>query len=278
MTRARTSRPGRTRALAGAVPSACHTGTGHGRSEPHSARVAPRVTCETGFGHSRLDPCEVFMIRASGSVNDLCASPGTTDAAAACSPAAACTGPSAPRLAVAQPRPARVAKRQATRRLPRLSNRVDGRPSSVRQLVRTARGGRRSHDREHDASAGFLVRHREARIVASPAVKSVLAPTDVTVCGWCRRRARLAGFVTRPLPTADERYTPKARFRYWATAGVRQRRMHRRSAAVRRLRHRPDPAGYAHIGYSHDAPALVGSGTYTGDAVQTGGATIGAPN
>lgn len=37
-------------------------------------------------------------------------------------------------------------------------------------------------------------------------------------------------------------------------------------------------AGYAHIAYSHDAPALGGSGSYTGYAVQTAGTTIGAPN
>jgi hypothetical protein len=39
-----------------------------------------------------------------------------------------------------------------------------------------------------------------------------------------------------------------------------------------------DSGGSAHIAYSHDAPALGGSGTYTGYAVQTGGATVGAPN
>jgi len=39
-----------------------------------------------------------------------------------------------------------------------------------------------------------------------------------------------------------------------------------------------DQAGYAHIAYSHDAPTLGGSGSYTGYAVQTAGATIGAPN
>jgi hypothetical protein len=39
-----------------------------------------------------------------------------------------------------------------------------------------------------------------------------------------------------------------------------------------------DPSGYAHIAYSHDAPGLGGSGTYTGNAVQTSGTTIGAPN
>jgi hypothetical protein len=39
-----------------------------------------------------------------------------------------------------------------------------------------------------------------------------------------------------------------------------------------------DQAGWAHIAYSHDAPALGGSGTYTGYAVQTGGSPIGRPN
>jgi hypothetical protein len=39
-----------------------------------------------------------------------------------------------------------------------------------------------------------------------------------------------------------------------------------------------DSSGSAHIVYSHDAPALGGSGTYTGYAVQTGGPTVGAPN
>jgi hypothetical protein len=39
-----------------------------------------------------------------------------------------------------------------------------------------------------------------------------------------------------------------------------------------------DGGGFAHIAYSHDAPALGGSGTYTGYAVQTGGSTVGAPN
>lgn len=39
-----------------------------------------------------------------------------------------------------------------------------------------------------------------------------------------------------------------------------------------------DQAGYAHIAYSHDAPALGGTGSYTGYAVQTSGTTIGAPN
>jgi hypothetical protein len=39
-----------------------------------------------------------------------------------------------------------------------------------------------------------------------------------------------------------------------------------------------DPAGWAHIAYSHDAPALGGTGTYTGYAVQTGGTHVGVPN
>jgi hypothetical protein len=39
-----------------------------------------------------------------------------------------------------------------------------------------------------------------------------------------------------------------------------------------------DQLGYVHIAYSHDAPTLGGSGTYTGYAVQTGGTTLGAPN
>ena len=39
-----------------------------------------------------------------------------------------------------------------------------------------------------------------------------------------------------------------------------------------------DQSGYAHIAYSHDAPALGGTGSYTGYAVQTSGPTIGAPN
>ncbi len=39
-----------------------------------------------------------------------------------------------------------------------------------------------------------------------------------------------------------------------------------------------DQAGWAHIAFSHDAPDLGGSGTYTGYAVQTGGTPIGAPN
>lgn len=39
-----------------------------------------------------------------------------------------------------------------------------------------------------------------------------------------------------------------------------------------------DPAGYAHVAYSHDSPDLGGSGSYTGYALQTGGTTVGAPN
>ncbi|MDQ1752265.1 MAG: hypothetical protein QOE71_3321 [Pseudonocardiales bacterium] len=39
-----------------------------------------------------------------------------------------------------------------------------------------------------------------------------------------------------------------------------------------------DQAGYAHIAFSHDAPTLGGTGSYTGYAVQTTGHTIGAPN
>ncbi len=39
-----------------------------------------------------------------------------------------------------------------------------------------------------------------------------------------------------------------------------------------------DQSGHAHIAYSHDAPALGGTGSYTGYAVQTSGPTIGAPN
>jgi hypothetical protein len=39
-----------------------------------------------------------------------------------------------------------------------------------------------------------------------------------------------------------------------------------------------DQSGWAHIAYSHDAPDLGGSGSYTGYAVQTGGQPIGAPN
>ena len=39
-----------------------------------------------------------------------------------------------------------------------------------------------------------------------------------------------------------------------------------------------DQQGWAHIMYSHDAPALGGSGTFTGYAVQRSGGRIGAPN
>jgi hypothetical protein len=39
-----------------------------------------------------------------------------------------------------------------------------------------------------------------------------------------------------------------------------------------------DRNGWAHIAYSHDAPNLGGSGTYTGYAVQTAGTTVGYPN
>lgn len=39
-----------------------------------------------------------------------------------------------------------------------------------------------------------------------------------------------------------------------------------------------DQSGWAHIAYSHDAPDLGGTGSYTGYAVQTGGTPIGAPN
>ena len=39
-----------------------------------------------------------------------------------------------------------------------------------------------------------------------------------------------------------------------------------------------DQSGWAHIAYSHDAPALGGSGSYTGYAVQTGGTPLGFPN
>jgi hypothetical protein len=35
-----------------------------------------------------------------------------------------------------------------------------------------------------------------------------------------------------------------------------------------------DPAGYAHIAYSHDAPDLGGAGSYTGYAVQVSGQKI----
>jgi hypothetical protein len=39
-----------------------------------------------------------------------------------------------------------------------------------------------------------------------------------------------------------------------------------------------DQSGWAHIAYSHDAPDLGGSGSYTGYAVQTGGTPLGFPN
>ncbi len=39
-----------------------------------------------------------------------------------------------------------------------------------------------------------------------------------------------------------------------------------------------DQSGWAHIAYSHDAPDLGGSSSYTGYAVQTGGNQIGYPN
>ena len=39
-----------------------------------------------------------------------------------------------------------------------------------------------------------------------------------------------------------------------------------------------DQSGWAHIAYSHDAPYLGGSGTYTGYAVQQKGTPVGAPN
>jgi len=39
-----------------------------------------------------------------------------------------------------------------------------------------------------------------------------------------------------------------------------------------------DSSGWAHIAYSHDAPDLGGSGTYTGYAVQVSGATVGQQN
>ncbi len=39
-----------------------------------------------------------------------------------------------------------------------------------------------------------------------------------------------------------------------------------------------DQSGWAHIAYSHDAPNLGGSGTYTGYAVQQAGTPVGAPN
>jgi hypothetical protein len=39
-----------------------------------------------------------------------------------------------------------------------------------------------------------------------------------------------------------------------------------------------DQSGWAHVAYSHDAPSLGGSGTYTGSAVQTAGTPVGPPN
>lgn len=39
-----------------------------------------------------------------------------------------------------------------------------------------------------------------------------------------------------------------------------------------------DQSGWAHIAYSHDAPDLGGSGTYTGYAVQQSGTRVGIPN
>lgn len=39
-----------------------------------------------------------------------------------------------------------------------------------------------------------------------------------------------------------------------------------------------DQDGYAHIAYTHDAPALGGTGSYTGYAVQQGGTPVGRPN
>src|SRR5207248_8874629 len=39
-----------------------------------------------------------------------------------------------------------------------------------------------------------------------------------------------------------------------------------------------DQSGLAHIAYSHDAPNVGGTGTYTGYAGQTGGTAVGAPN
>jgi hypothetical protein len=39
-----------------------------------------------------------------------------------------------------------------------------------------------------------------------------------------------------------------------------------------------DSNGWAHISYSHDAPDLGGSGTYTGYAVQTAGTRVGHNN
>jgi hypothetical protein len=39
-----------------------------------------------------------------------------------------------------------------------------------------------------------------------------------------------------------------------------------------------DSHGWAHIANSQDSPNLGGSGTSTGDAVQTAGTRVGAPN
>jgi hypothetical protein len=39
-----------------------------------------------------------------------------------------------------------------------------------------------------------------------------------------------------------------------------------------------DTAGWAHIAYSHDAPDLGGSGSFTGYAVQKSGTVVGSPN
>jgi hypothetical protein len=39
-----------------------------------------------------------------------------------------------------------------------------------------------------------------------------------------------------------------------------------------------DSNGWAHIAFSHDSPALGGSGTYTGYAVQTKGTPVGHNN
>ena len=39
-----------------------------------------------------------------------------------------------------------------------------------------------------------------------------------------------------------------------------------------------DRSGWAHIAYSHDAPNLGGSGSYTGYAVQQAGTHVGFPN
>ena len=39
-----------------------------------------------------------------------------------------------------------------------------------------------------------------------------------------------------------------------------------------------DQNGFGHIAYSHDAPDLGGTGTYTGYAVQIAGTPVGYPN